>query len=192
MAAATIKGRAVGAGTGDATDLTATQATAILDAFTSSLKGLVPASGGGTTNFLRADGTFAYPAQDNAQDTASLYDIAAAGTASGVYSTVTGWTFTVPSNGTYVILAVCQGITAATGVGNYVSVQLHKDGVSQGNMIDAYAAQGSVTVSTSMVGLFYLTLTTSNTMTFKAAQTWTGTQLAAQVVPQRVVAWRVA
>jgi hypothetical protein len=57
-------------------------------------------------------------------------------------------------------------------------------------MIDAYAAQGSVTVSTSMVGLFYLTLTTSNTMTFKAAQTWTGTQLAAQVVPQRVVAWR--
>ena len=30
--------------------------------FTSGLKGLVPASGGGTTNFLRADGTFAAPA----------------------------------------------------------------------------------------------------------------------------------
>lgn len=35
--------------------------TALLDAFTSGAKGLVPASGGGTTNFLRADGTFALP-----------------------------------------------------------------------------------------------------------------------------------
>jgi hypothetical protein len=40
-------------------NLTATQATALLDVFTSALKGLVPASGGGTTTFLRADGTFA-------------------------------------------------------------------------------------------------------------------------------------
>ena len=30
--------------------------------FTSTLNGLVPASGGGTTNFLRADGTWATPA----------------------------------------------------------------------------------------------------------------------------------
>ncbi len=59
MAQATIKGRAVGAGTGDPTDLTGTQATAILDTFTSALKGLAPASGGGTANFLRADGTWA-------------------------------------------------------------------------------------------------------------------------------------
>jgi hypothetical protein len=61
MAQATIKGRAVGAGTGDPTDLTATQATAILDVFTSSLKGLAPSSGGGTTNYLRADGTWNAP-----------------------------------------------------------------------------------------------------------------------------------
>lgn len=61
MAEATIKGRAVGAGTGDPQDLTGTQATAILDTFTSSLKGLAPASGGGTSNYLRADGTWAVP-----------------------------------------------------------------------------------------------------------------------------------
>lgn len=61
MTQQTIKGRAVGAGTGDPTDLTSAQATAILDAFTTSLKGLAPASGGGTTNFLRADGTWAAP-----------------------------------------------------------------------------------------------------------------------------------
>jgi hypothetical protein len=41
---------------------TPTQVTALLNLFTSALKGLVPASGGGTTNFLRADGSWAAPA----------------------------------------------------------------------------------------------------------------------------------
>ena len=36
--------------------------TALVNVFTSTLKGLVPASGGGTTTFLRADGAFAAPA----------------------------------------------------------------------------------------------------------------------------------
>lgn len=60
MGASTFKGR-VTASTGDPEDMTATQATSLLNTFTTSLKGLVPASGGGTTNFLRADGTFAAP-----------------------------------------------------------------------------------------------------------------------------------
>lgn len=41
--------------------ITATQITADLNVFTTSLKGLAPSSGGGTTNFLRADGTWAAP-----------------------------------------------------------------------------------------------------------------------------------
>lgn len=61
MDEARFKMRAVGAGTGDPIDGTGTQATAALDLFTTSLKGLAPASGGGTTNFLRADGTWAAP-----------------------------------------------------------------------------------------------------------------------------------
>jgi hypothetical protein len=56
-----ILGR-VTASTGVTEELTGTQATTLLDTFTSSLKGLAPASGGGTTNFLRADGTWAAPA----------------------------------------------------------------------------------------------------------------------------------
>jgi hypothetical protein len=60
VATSTIKGR-VTAGTGDPEDLTGTQATTLLDTFTDSLKGLAPASGGGTTNYLRADGTWAQP-----------------------------------------------------------------------------------------------------------------------------------
>jgi len=58
IATGSILGR-VTAGTGNIETLTGTQATTLLDEFTSSLKGLAPASGGGTTNFLRADGTWA-------------------------------------------------------------------------------------------------------------------------------------
>lgn len=60
VATARIMGR-VTAGTGSQEALTGTQATTLLDTFTTSLKGLAPASGGGTTNFLRADGTWAAP-----------------------------------------------------------------------------------------------------------------------------------
>jgi len=60
MATETIKGNNTGS-TGNALDLTTTQVTAMLNLFTSSLQGLTPASGGGTTNFLRADGTWAAP-----------------------------------------------------------------------------------------------------------------------------------
>lgn len=61
VATATFKGRTT-AGTGVPEDLSATQATALLNTVTTSLKGLAPASGGGTANFLRADGTWAAPA----------------------------------------------------------------------------------------------------------------------------------
>ena len=63
VATATFKGRTT-AGTGSPEDLTATQATALLNNFSSTLKGLAPASGGGTANFLRADGTWALPVTD--------------------------------------------------------------------------------------------------------------------------------
>ncbi len=61
MPAARIKGR-TSAGTGDPQDLTGAQATALLDIFSPSTKGLAPASGGGAANFLRADGIWAAPA----------------------------------------------------------------------------------------------------------------------------------
>lgn len=61
MAQATVKGRAAGAGTGSPQDLTQAQLTALVNPFTSGLSGAAPASGGGTTNFLRADGSWAAP-----------------------------------------------------------------------------------------------------------------------------------
>lgn len=61
MATNRIKGRET-AGTGDPEDLTMPQVTAMLHEFTTGLQGVVPASGGGTTNFLRADGSWSAPA----------------------------------------------------------------------------------------------------------------------------------
>ena len=60
MGANSIKGNNTGS-SANAADLTATQVTAMLNLFSSSLQGLAPASGGGSTNFLRADGTWAVP-----------------------------------------------------------------------------------------------------------------------------------
>lgn len=58
MAAHTFKGNNTGS-TAAPLDLTRTQLTAELNVFTDLLAGVVSASGGGTTNFLRADGTWA-------------------------------------------------------------------------------------------------------------------------------------
>lgn len=60
IATARILGRDT-AGSGAVEALTGTEATALLDVFTNLLKGLVPASGGGTANYLRADGAWAAP-----------------------------------------------------------------------------------------------------------------------------------
>lgn len=75
---------------GNVADLTGTQATTLLDAFTSTLKGLAPASGGGTTNFLRADGTWAAPPGGGSGTVTSV----SVTSANGVSGTVTNPTTT--------------------------------------------------------------------------------------------------
>lgn len=67
--------------------LTATQSTALLDVFTSVLKGLVPASGGGTANFLRADGSFAVPPGTS---TGGVTFVGTVATTSGTTASITG------------------------------------------------------------------------------------------------------
>ena len=60
IATAIFKGRTT-AGVGNVEDLTAAEATAILNTFTAALQGLVPASGGSPLSFLRGDGIWAAP-----------------------------------------------------------------------------------------------------------------------------------
>ena len=103
MVQATLKGRATGAGTGDPTDLTAAQATAILDLFTSGLKGLVPASGGGTVNYLRADGSFAVPPGTFVDPWTVLRSTVATSTTLTTGVPVTGLSFTPAANTRYIV-----------------------------------------------------------------------------------------
>lgn len=86
--------------------LTQTQLTAMVNAFSSSLSGAAPASGGGTANFLRADGTWTTPpgSSPNVNNTfASPQSVTAAG---GI--TITGLS--------YVNLVFAQGNSGATTV----------------------------------------------------------------------------
>src|SRR5258706_287458 len=96
------------AGTGNVQTLTATQSTAILDTFTSGAKGLDPGIGGGTTNFLRADGTWS-----NAIDAVSagiIYGDAAQGDV-----TLGAGTTTLTADQFYNNLTINVGDTLATG-----------------------------------------------------------------------------
>jgi hypothetical protein len=61
---------------------TATQLTALLNVFTSSLSGVVPASGGGTSNYLRADGTWNSPSTTGFSNVANVY-VSSSGTDTG-------------------------------------------------------------------------------------------------------------
>ena len=116
-ATARILGR-ITAAAGDIEELTGTQATTLLDAFTSALKGLVPASGGGTTNFLRADGTFAAPPGGgggiNTLRTTANQTINAG---AGVFTDITGLTFPVVSGTDYAFEFYITFQSAATTTG---------------------------------------------------------------------------
>jgi len=109
MATHTIKGNN-GAGTANAADLTAAQVNAILPVFTSSLNGLAPLSGGGSTNYLRADGTWAVPP---GATSGTVTSVAVSGGTTGL--TTSGGPVT--TSGTITIagtLAVANGGTGST------------------------------------------------------------------------------
>lgn len=76
----------VSGGVATPTALSATQLTTLINAFTATLSGAVPASGGGTTNFLRADGAWAAPAYPTAANPSGLIGLAAV---NGVATTFT-------------------------------------------------------------------------------------------------------
>lgn len=114
VATATFKGRTT-AGTGNVEVLTATQATALLNVFTSALKGLAPASGGGTVNFLRADGTWAAPPGGGGALTDADYgDITVSG--SGTVMTIDAGVVTLAKMANMATSSLIYRKTAGAGV----------------------------------------------------------------------------
>lgn len=133
MVATTFKGRALGAGTGAPVDLTATQATAMLNNFSSTLKGLTPLSGGGTTNFLRADGTWAAPPAGTTLDGA--YDFGGSG--AGRTITVDNGPIEATNNsvgtGSTPAILLVNNTSATSGVQKYSPIlELEGQGYSTG------------------------------------------------------------
>lgn len=91
MAAATVKGNNT-ASSAAPIDLTSTQVTAMLNTFTSSLQGMVAGSGGGTSNFLRADGSWTTPSGVSVTSP-TVQKFQSTGTQ-------TGWLFTISTSST--------------------------------------------------------------------------------------------
>jgi hypothetical protein len=107
MANNTVKGNVAGISAAP-TDLTATQLTTLVNVFTSSLSGAAPASGGGTVNFLRADGTWTSPSGSG-----SVTSVAVSGGTTGL--TTSGGPIT--TSGTITLagtLAIANGGTGQT------------------------------------------------------------------------------
>jgi hypothetical protein len=174
VATATFKGRTT-AGTGNVEDLSATQATALLNTFSSTLKGLAPSSGGGTANFLRADGTWAAPTATVGAGTVTNAMLStAAGDWGGQWSSWTSTTFTNITggviSGAYMLVgktlflraAFTAGTVTATGTW---SLTLPVLGTAAGRHL-VYALQNTVICS----GLI---ASGGTTITFAASNTGT-------------------
>lgn len=146
----------VTAGTNTPEILTATQATSILNPFTSTLKGLVPASGGGTTTFLRADGTFATPASGTVTPGGSSTQVqlnvgsAFVGDASFTYDTATN-ILAVPTIKLSPVFSYLAP-TSIRAVGNSITVGLNASPQTDSGYVYRLGASMTLSVNNNAVG----------------------------------------
>ena len=114
----TFKGR-ISAGNGNVEDLSAAQATSMLNAFTPSSQGVVPASGGGTVNYLRADGVFASPPGNGDRRYVILSsDVINNNAVANTLQNVTGLSFNVSAGVTYRFYAIIPYTSQQTNNGS--------------------------------------------------------------------------
>lgn len=166
VATATFKGRTT-AGTGDVEDLTATQATALLNAMvgdsgSGGTKGLVPAPvAGDSTKFLRGDGTFqTIPGGGDALTSGNLSQFAATTslqlasvisdeTGSGALVFATSPTLVTPALGTPAsgTLTNCTGLPVS-GITASTSTALGVGSIELGHATDTTIARSSAGVVT--------------------------------------------
>lgn len=142
--------------------LTDTQLTTHINAFTSSLSGAAPSSGGGTSNFLRADGTWAVPP----------------GTTTG---TVT--TSGTPANG---------NLTKFTGTSSISNGDLAGDVTTSGTLTTTVGKVNGVTFGASPSTNTVPVVTGSNTVTYEAVPLGAVAAQAADTVVANVTAGSAA
>ncbi len=123
-ASKTFRGR-ISAGSGNVEELTTAQATEMLTPFTSTTQGVVPASGGGTSTFLRADGTFAAPGGNYRTLVTLDADVINNNATLNTLADVTGLSFPVTAGVTYRFEAIVAYTSAATATGSRWTINGH-------------------------------------------------------------------
>jgi hypothetical protein len=186
MAAGTIKGNNGGAAA-DPGDLTGTQATAMLDTFGATLKGLVPAPGAaGSTKFLREDGTWVVPAGGGGApggatgqmqfNNAGAFDGAANVEVSGGNLKLLGTSDpAAPTSGLLLYAKAIAGrvlpkVIGPSGVDTVLQTGLH------GNSIFLMAPSNSTIAPTIIGGAITALATISHQQTFASANPWQATR----------------
>ncbi len=151
MAAHTFKGNNTGS-TADALDLTQTQLTAEINQFTTTLQGVVPGSGGGTANFLRADGTWATP-PDTTGITQLTGDVTAgpgSGSQAAALVATTNATLTTLSGLTTAASLATVG-TVTSGTWNATTIAINHGGTGQVTAPAAFDALSPLTTKGDLV-----------------------------------------
>lgn len=107
----------ISAGSGDPEELTGAQVTTLLDTVTAGAKGLAPASGGGTSNFLRADATWAAPGGGSNPFTMAFSTTNVGTSTATQFATCNYISFSVAANKRYIVEGFLIYRTAAITTG---------------------------------------------------------------------------
>lgn len=140
----------VTAGAGNAEELTGTQATTVLDVATTALKGLVPATGGGTTNFLRADMTFAAPPGAVSSVTAGA-GLTGGGTGAVNLDVGAGAGITVAANAVSLTLCAADRSLVMDGAGTTWGCYTPVTGVGTQHYVARWSNAGGTALSTGQI-----------------------------------------
>lgn len=145
IATASILGR-ITVATGDPEVLTATQATSLLNIFTSILKGLVPASGGGTANFLRADGTWAAAGGSSSNPFAIVYHNTTQSITTSTWTILNFNSEEVDASGFHDNVTNNSRLTVPAGLGGLYQISMHANFAASptGDRFIAVSLNGSV------------------------------------------------
>lgn len=184
MATLTLKGNNTG-GSAAPSDLTVAQVNAILPVFTSTLNGLAPLSGGGTTNFLRADGTWAAPSGTGTVTTVSV--VLANGLAGSVATATTTPAITLSTTVTGVVKGNGTALSAATSGTDYsagtsgLTTGILKSTTTTGALTIAVAADFPTLNQNTTGTAANITASSNSTLTTLSALSLPGTQVTGNI-----------